>query len=211
MLLAIFGVKKSPENSFLDTKLLYVIIQKEYQRLEMPVAKVEPEERAIKFIHTRSIVTLATKNKRGKVWGSCTPFVYHNGNFYVGVNYIAEHTKNMLESAGVCALFRADEGGSKNLYALERFTVRCRAVSVENDSLEWLEVIPLFEQKFGKQFDLARQLKDFFLIRLQPTEAGRYVRGFGLAYDVPPDFSGSTHVQGAHIDRGGSTDKDPKK
>ncbi|OGZ10873.1 MAG: hypothetical protein A3D65_00165 [Candidatus Lloydbacteria bacterium RIFCSPHIGHO2_02_FULL_50_13] len=176
------------------------------------MAKILPEERALKFIATRKTLFMATRNTKGVLWASYSPFVYHDGHFYVGINYIAQHTRDLLESNELCVFFREDEENAKNIYALERFAVNCLARVVHEASAEWHEVIRLFEGKFGAQFELARQLRDFYLFSLEPTDQGRYVRGFAQAFDVAADFGSSVHVQGNHQERGGvSEPEDGKK
>lgn len=186
------------------------------------MAKLTPEARALRFIASRKTVFLSTKNSSGRLWASSAPFVFCDKRFYVGGNYIAERTRNLLETGETCLMLRADEVDAPNLFALERFTLRSKALAVAEDSDEWNTVIPLFYGRFGKAFDFMKALPDFYLFRLDPLarsdgdeckEHGLYVHGFALAYDILPYFTGSVHVQGSHGEREGipAVTKTPSK
>lgn len=175
------------------------------------MAKLTPQARALQFIASRKTVFLATKNSSGELWASSAPFVLYQKRFYVGGNYIAERTRDLIETGEACLMFRASESDAPNLFALERFTLRARAIVVEEED-EWNAVISLFYKKFGKAFDFMKGLPDFYLFRIEPLERkggdrrkehGLYVRGFAQAYDILPYFMGSAHVQGSHREREG--------
>lgn len=171
------------------------------------MTKLTPEARALKFIMSRKTAILATRNASGQLWTSVAPFILYNRHFYIASNLIAQRTRDLLETSETCLMLCANEENARNLFALERFTLRCAAVLIAKHSSEWEAAIQIFYERFGKTFDVMAALPDFYLFRLDPLkhsdgiehrEHGRYVHGFARAYDILPYFVGSTHVKGTH-------------
>ena len=134
--------------------------------------------------NTKSIF-LSTICLDGKPFLSYAPFVEHEGKVYLYLSQIAKHYRNIENNPAVDVMLAADESNTKNIFARERARFRGEAKNVGNDGYE--EVFTKFEQKFGMPtFKMLRTL-DFSLFELTLSN-GRYVVGFGQAYDV--DFPG---------------------
>lgn len=141
---------------------------------------------------TKSIF-LSTIALDGAPFLSYAPFVEHEGKVYVYLSRIAEHYRNLEANPAVDVMLIADESATKNIFARERARFKGRAANVGNEGYE--EVFAKFEEKFGAPtFNMLRTL-DFSLFELELAQ-GRYVVGFGQAFDV--DFPGQ-HFE--HVNR----------
>lgn len=76
-----------------------------------------------------------------------------------------------------------DESIAENLFARKRLTVDCDAKLLERHSLAWRDAITRMEQRHGETMSYLKDLADFDLFCLTPSE-GRLVLGFGKAYRV---------------------------
>jgi|SRR5699024_6566338 len=148
-----------------------------------------------KFLDRRETVTLSFMDEKGFPFSSCTPFVELNGKLYVYLSEVAEHFKLMQMNERVDALIIADEVDSNNRFATERVRWSCRPKKIGNDGYE--EVFDLFNAKFGEKMMNVLRGMDFSLFELTP-ESGRYVVGFGLAFDTNIDASQFSHVYAEH-------------
>lgn len=132
-------------------------------------------------------VMLATIDSDGSPEASYAPYVAGtNGCFYLFVSGLARHAGNLARSGRVALLFLQEEGAATSPFARVRLSYACTAAPVARDTPEWAETMECFEREFGAIMPLLRTLPDFRLFRLAPG-AGRYVRGFGQAYDLGGD------------------------
>lgn len=130
-------------------------------------------------------VFLSTIGLDGDPFLSYAPFVEHKGKVYLYLSQIAEHYRNMETNPAVDVMLVADESATKNIFARERARFKGQAKNIGNEGYE--EVFAKFEEKFGAPtFKMLRTL-DFSLFELTLAN-GRYVIGFGQAFDV--DFAG---------------------
>lgn len=152
-----------------------------------------PEERAAEFIEKRKSLVLATVNKDGSPLASTVPFVRYWWSYYIYTSALSEHTPNLLAAKKVSIMCVEDESRSRNHFARRRYSCPCAVSAVERGSGDWIEVIDRFEKRFGKTFELIRELRDFTLFRLDP-ETGRYVEGFGAAFNVSRELDSSVRI-----------------
>jgi|GEM_PF-265758 len=130
-------------------------------------------------------IFLSTIGLDGSPFLSYAPFVEHEGKVYIYLSRIAEHYQNMENNPAVDVMLVADESATKNIFARERARFKGQAANVGNEGFE--DVFAKFEEKFGAPtFKMLRTL-DFSLFELTLAN-GRYVIGFGQAFDV--DFAG---------------------
>jgi iron complex transport system ATP-binding protein len=138
-------------------------------------------------------VFLSTIALDGAPFLSYAPFVEHEGKVYVYLSQIAEHYRNLEANPAVDVMLVADESATKNIFARERARFQGQGKNVGNEGYE--DVFAKFEEKFGTPtFKMLRTL-DFSLFEFTLAK-GRYVVGFGQAFDV--DFAGE-HFE--HINR----------
>ncbi|MBW4633900.1 MAG: pyridoxamine 5'-phosphate oxidase family protein [Iphinoe sp. HA4291-MV1] len=128
---------------------------------------------------------------------SYAPFVKDESrNIYIYVSGLSTHTQNLYAVPKASVLFIDDESQTKQIFARRRLTFDCTATLVERDTELWNQIVDSFEARFGEMIQLLRDLPDFRIFKLTPSK-GRFVIGFGAAYEVDPNnLSTLTHVTG---------------
>lgn len=149
------------------------------------------------FRDSRLTLQLATLNPYGKPQVSYTPFAFTQQGYYILISDIAEHGKNIKVNKGVSIMMVEDESEAKNVYARKRLTFDTVASLVDKTSTEGQQGIAALRDRFGEMADNLSKLGDFNLYRLTPN-SGRYVKGFGQAFNV----SGSDLVSFVHLTEG---------
>ncbi|AAT88660.1 hypothetical protein ATY41_08555 [Leifsonia xyli subsp. xyli] len=149
------------------------------------VEHADERERYRTFLAERATLTLGVADRDGVPMVAVTPFAAVDDALYLYVSALADHHDALAAADEVAVLFRADEAGAPNLFALERARFRC-AVRVVHDEGDEAVFDRFVEVTSPALVRLLRAL-DFRLYRLEPL-AGRYVVGFGKAYDV--DWAG---------------------
>ena len=126
---------------------------------------------------------------------SYAPFVLDESkNIYIYVSGLSTHTQNLYAVPKASVLFIEEESQTKQIFARRRLTFDCTATLVERDTELWNQIVDSFEARFGDIIQLFRDLPDFRIFKLTPSK-GRFVIGFGAAYEVDPnDLSTLTHV-----------------
>ena len=144
------------------------------------------EQQAVERLQQQFQTLLLSTEYQGRPELSYAPFSRDDqGRFYILISELAEHCRNLLHNPNCSVLFIADERDSRNLFARERLSFYCQAEQVERDSQEYGQQLQQLEQKFGSVIGVLRGLADFHLLRLTPFR-GRYVVGFGKAFDIDP-------------------------
>jgi hypothetical protein len=131
----------------------------------------------------RSVI-LATVDAEGRPHASYSPFVMdERRRLYCLLSGLAEHTPN-LEATGLASvLFLEDEKTAAQVFARRRLTFDCKAAFVPRDDPEHDETARRFVERFGTMGERLLSMPDFRFVRLTPI-AGRFVIGFGAAYDI---------------------------
>jgi len=124
---------------------------------------------------------LSTKNKKGGLKTSYSPYVFYNDCYYILVSGLAPHSQNLQINPDIGILLIEDESSTKNIFARARLSYAATAFIVEKASSEFTGVIGQLKERCGKTVDVLVGLNDFNLFRLEPHE-GRLVIGFGKAY-----------------------------
>jgi putative heme iron utilization protein len=140
-------------------------------------------------------VILATVDDAGEPHASYAPSVIDsNGYFHVFVSALAQHTRNLQASGRASLLLIESEADAANVFARRRLTWDCRAEVVDREQAQWVQILDVFAARFGALMATLRQLADFQLVRLVPR-SGRYVRGFGQAFNLEgPSLERIHHV-----------------
>lgn len=160
-------------------------------------------QRCKAFWQARRSIILSTQDQSCLIETSVTPFISdEQGNLYVFISELAQHTQNLLNlmassaknsasekpAGGVSALLVADESETEQLFARERITLQLSATKISRDSVEYDSLIGQFEAEFGEVVGLLNSLPDFHLIQLKPISGG-YVIGFGKAFTFEGNLS----------------------
>lgn len=120
----------------------------------------------------------------GSAVSSYSPFIKENDEFYICISSVAKHYHSIKQNPDkISLLFIQDEKDAKSLFARVRVSFEARAEFL-NESVRD-EYMAKFEKEFANESALAfiKEMKDFYIVKLTPTK-GRYVKGFGAAYDT---------------------------
>jgi heme iron utilization protein len=140
-----------------------------------------------KFPEEFTSIIISTVNKQGIPNASYAPFVMDNDkNIYIYVSGLATHTQNIQNHPFVSVLFIDDEVKTKQIFARRRLNFDCTASLIERDSEKWQQIVDKFAIRFGELITTLRSLPDFRIFQLTPN-TGRFVIGFGAAYNISSD------------------------
>lgn len=145
------------------------------------------KKKYLQFVERKHTVVLSMLDDDGNPFNSCAPFVKKDGKLYIYISEVAEHFYFLEKNKKVDALLIADEVDTKNAFATERARWNCIPKNIGNDGHE--DIFELFYKSHGKAMVEMLQGLDFSLFELSPQQ-GRYVIGFGLAFNV--DIEGNT-------------------
>jgi len=137
-------------------------------------------------------VLLSTVCENAEPLASFSPYVRVRGYFYILVSELAEHTRNMQINPKASLMFIESEASAKNVYARKRAVIQVDVEQVSDDAQK-KPIIELMREKHGQTVTLLAGLDDFKLFKLVPTK-GRYVVGFGKAYDWDVVASTMSHI-----------------
>lgn len=159
--------------------------------MKKPVDVEKARENYLTFINDRKNCILSLIDNDGKPFISYAPFVKKDGKLYIYISQIAEHYGYMESNDFVDVLLIADESATNNKFATERVRWSCTALNIGNEGND--EIFALFNEAHGeKMVDLLRTL-DFSLFEMEPQQ-GRYVVGFGMAFDIDVEANLFQHV-----------------
>lgn len=137
---------------------------------------------------------LATLGSDRAPESSYAPCVTYEGSYYLFLSRLASHTDNLMRNPEIGLMLLEDEAGAANPFARKRINLQGRAETVARDSAQFRIVLDLFHHRFGKVMEIIEPLPDFQLFCVHP-ETGRFVRGFGQAYQLEGDrLDRLTHV-----------------
>ncbi|BAZ05491.1 HugZ family pyridoxamine 5'-phosphate oxidase [Calothrix sp. NIES-3974] len=115
---------------------------------------------------------------------------------YTYVSGLSTHTQNLQTNPQASLLFIEDESKTQQIFARRRLTYDCTASLFTRDTPKWVEIDLKFGEKFGNIIQIFRDLPDFRIYQFTPI-GGRFVVGFGAAYDVDKnDLNQLIHVKG---------------
>ncbi len=140
-----------------------------------------------KFTQEFQSIIISTVNNEGIPNGSYTPFVMDESkNIYIYVSGLSTHTQNLNVNPRVNVLFIEDETKTPQIFARRRLNYDCTATLIERETDEWKSIVGQFQERFGEIIEMLRGLADFRIFKLTP-HSGRFVIGFGAAYDINGD------------------------
>lgn len=146
-----------------------------------PIDKEMMKVQFLNFTNSLKSIMLSTVDDNGKPFVSYAPFVKLDGKLYIYISRIAHHFRHMENNPAVDVMLIDDESQTPNLFARQRARFVCHAFNIGNEGHD--EVFELFGAAFGaSMINMLRGL-DFSMFELTVHE-GRYVAGFGQAYDV---------------------------
>lgn len=129
---------------------------------------------------------LSTVTPQGQPQASYAPFVVDGDRqFYIFVSGLSSHTENLRQCPQAGILLIQDESQANQIFARQRLMYDCEVTLIERHDPQWTPYGDRFKLRFGAIIDMLRQLPDFQIFRLTPR-SGRFVMGFGAAYEVDP-------------------------
>ncbi|PSN20024.1 pyridoxamine 5-phosphate oxidase [filamentous cyanobacterium CCP5] len=142
------------------------------------------------FPEQHQSLMLSTVDAQGNPHASYAPFVKEeNYSFYIFVSGLSPHTAHLKQTGKASILLIDDEATTQQIFARPRLSYRCRVTGLDRGGATWQQIADRFQTRFGEIIDMFRQLDDFQIMQLTPL-SGRFVVGFGAAYQVnPEDFS----------------------
>jgi len=136
------------------------------------------------YNNCRSLI-LATTDAQGAPLASPVPFVRNEeGDYFVFVSGLAAHTSHLASGRSASILLVQDESMTTQIFARTRLTQHCQIKEIDSTMPVRETILTSFEQRFGQVISLLRSLPDFRLFKLHPQDGGRFVTGFGQAYDL---------------------------
>lgn len=141
-------------------------------------------------------ILLSTISKDNKPHISYSPLLRYEGSYYLYVSEVAAHCQNLRANPdSVQAMFIEDESKTKSILARKRLTCDASVTFLPRDAF-FDKVYDSFEARVGKSGGVGqvRTMQDFHLVKLQFKD-GRFVKGFGQAYNI--DSQGKVSHVGA--------------
>lgn len=126
---------------------------------------------------------LATVSQSGRPNASYAAYVELDGDYYIYISELAAHTGNLQSTNSASVLFIENETDAGHLFGRRRITYDMVADTIPRDGVRFQMIVDQFSARFGSIMDNLRNLTDFHLFRLHPTQA-TYVAGFARAYTI---------------------------
>lgn len=175
-----FLSKVSPDKYVVEIKNLC----KDLNSKNAEIAK-EVAEDIKNFKNEFNSIILATLDLNGLVCSSYAPLLKYENEFYIYISEVSEHFINIKTNPkNVEVMLLEDESKAKTVIARKRLRYRAEITFIERGK-KFDDIFDAFICNVGKGggVDQIRNMTDFHLIHLKLIK-GRFVRGFGQAYDV---------------------------
>lgn len=134
-------------------------------------------------------IIIASIDKDGQAIASYAPLMQIHNKLYIYISEVAEHFASISANPHKLEiLFLEDESKAKSVILRKRLKYRANARFVERNSEEFEKALNSLESAMGGAGGIKtiRQMSDFHLIELE-LGLGRFVKGFGQAYDILPN------------------------
>ena len=134
-------------------------------------------------------IFIASLDKNGYAICSYAPLIQLNGKLYIYISEVAEHYSSIKANPSkIEVMFLEDECKAKSVILRKRLKYRANARFIERDSQEFNQAIDSLESSMGGAGGIKtiKKWSDFHLIEIE-LQKGRFVKGFGQAYDILPD------------------------
>lgn len=158
----------------------------------------ELEQEISLFLAARQSLMLAVVDKNGLPIASYSPFVAYDNSLYILVSALAHHTAALEIAQNASALIIDDESECDTVYARKRLQYDMTVEMVSRDDTQWATIGAALLQRHGDIVAQLLQLSDFKMFKLSPL-SGRFVKGFGRAYELAPNVLVSDQLD--HIRR----------
>lgn len=157
--------------------------------------KISEEIKTFKDSFNSILLSSISADKKPHI--SYSPLLKYKNEYYLYISQVAKHYENLKANPSqIQAMFIEDESKTKSILARTRLTYDISVTFLPRDDF-FNEVFDSFEQQVGKGGGVSqvREMRDFHLVKIT-FNAGRFVKGFGQAFDI--DAHGNvSHVGGS--------------
>ncbi|MGE9294431.1 MAG: HugZ family protein, partial [Puniceicoccales bacterium] len=120
------------------------------------------QEQYQEILNSFQSIQLATVSTVCEPTASYSPSVIDDeGNFYIYVSEIADHTPNLLANGQASILIIEDEGTAGQIFARKRLGFKALAKEVDRGSEAWESILDKFVAKFGRVMEHLKTMEDF--------------------------------------------------
>lgn len=146
----------------------------------------------IQLLSQQQTLLLASRDQAGNADISYAPYIYDDFKFYIFVSDLAKHSQNLRSHPQASIMFIEPEAQASNPFARQRLSFDCQVLEIGQTDPVFAKILDAMTTAFGEIVSVLRQLPDFHLMALSPTQ-GRFIAGFGKAYAV--DAEGRVELQ----------------
>lgn len=171
--------KKADESTIKDAIIQLCLSVK--TSLDSQKVKADLEE----FMQGFRSICLASLHKDNSVVCSYAPLIQDNGNYYIYISEVSEHFSSISQNPkNIEVMFLQDQNEAPSSILRKRVRFKAEATFMERGA-EFDRIYDIFEAQndHNASFKTIRKMLDFHLIQLHFKE-GRFVKGFGQAYDI---------------------------
>lgn len=138
------------------------------------------------LLKAKQSLMLAVVGENGVPIASYSPFVEHDNSLFILVSELAHHTQALQLAKSASVLIIDDEADCETVYARRRLQYEMGVEQIPRNTEVWTTVSDALHSRHGEIVAQLIQLGDFHMFRLSP-KSGRFVKGFGRAYELAPN------------------------
>lgn len=132
------------------------------------------------LINRKKSLIISSLNNNKLPETSYAPFVMVDNNIYVYLSQAANHYYNLRYNKDCTVMIIEDESEAKTIFARERVSFEGEATKLDNVEES---IFDKFEEVHGNSMMMVLKTMDFDMFKIT-LRKGRYVKGFGQAFDV---------------------------
>ncbi|QCD52189.1 HugZ family heme oxygenase [Campylobacter sp. RM16192] len=155
-----------------------------YRSIDVGNGLEKIEAGMVDFVDSLKTVVISSVHQDMQCVGSYAPFVKIDDAIYICLSSVAEHYHSIKANPNkISLLFIEDESTAKTIFARHRLSIKGEAKFIEDEALR-NEIFDKLAEKNPKESAIKqlRNMSDFYIIKVELKD-GRYVKGFGAAYN----------------------------
>ncbi|EAI4305035.1 hypothetical protein A0U21_06295 [Campylobacter lari] len=137
------------------------------------------------FIQECKSIMISSLNLNNQAICSYAPIIKIKNDFYIYISEIAEHFEGFKHNnKNIEIMFIEDEKDCMSIFARKRLKFRIECIEITRDNQLFEQVLNTYGNENNKEvIQVIKNMKDFHLFQLI-LKNGRYVKGFGKAYEI---------------------------
>ena len=144
----------------------------------------------VQLLQSMGTVSIASITPEGLPHASSAPGLWHQSAIYFLLSELSPHLHYLTtqKTAGLLIHAQPDSDGAEsgNVFARERLQMLASVECIPRDQPDPDGIIATMRARWGDTVDVLWGLSDFHLVACTP-QSGRFIRGFGRAYEVTGD------------------------